>query len=41
MLSHHRLAKTKSLLLVQMDTSEKLDLVLEKALKIGGLERWL
>lgn len=41
MLSHLGLSQIKSLLLVQMDTSKKLDLVLGKALKIGGLARWL
>lgn len=41
MLSHHGLSQTKSLLLVQMVTSDKLDLLLGKALKIGGLARWL
>lgn len=41
MLSHHGLSQTKSLLLVQMVTSDKLDLLLGKALKTGGLARWL
>lgn len=41
MLSHHGRSQTKSLLLVQMVTSDKLDLLLGKALKIGGLARWL
>lgn len=41
MLSHHGLSQTKSLLLVHMVTSDKLDLMLGKALKIGGLARWL
>lgn len=41
MLSHHGLSQTKSLLLVQMVISDKLALLLGKALKIGELARWL